>query len=233
MSDQDFETPEEMAAFFDARTDGYDCYIRDDIFQEPTFTQFYEAVSAPIPETEEAIRVLDLGCGTGLEIEALLKRAPQARITGIDLAQNMLEQLQTKYATRMGQIRLVIDSYLTMPLGSQCYDYVISAMSMHHLLHDAKRALYRRIHAALAPGGKYVEGDSVIPIGMEDEFVAEYHTLAAMVSPAHEGYYHIDVPFSIDTQRDLLLESGFTDFELLWERDPSMVWNMAVYVATA
>jgi tRNA (cmo5U34)-methyltransferase len=227
------EIPEEMGAFFDARTDGYDAYIREYIFGEPLFTQFYEAVSAPIVETGEAIRILDLGCGTGLELDAVLRRAPRARITGIDMAENMLAQLQIKYAAHADQITLVVDSFLTAPFGAMPYDYCISVMSLHHLLPDSKRALYRKIHAALVPGAKYVEGDSVIPRYMEDEFVAEYHASAAKMPPARDGTYHIDVPFSLDTQRRLMQEAGFRDFRLLWQRDQSMVWNAAVYVVTA
>ena len=30
----------------------------------------------------------------------------------------------------------------------------------------------------------------------------------------------------------ILLEAGFRDFRLIWQRDPAMVWNIAVYVVT-
>jgi tRNA (cmo5U34)-methyltransferase len=104
---------------------------------------------------------------------------------------------------------------------------------MHHFLRDTKRELYKKIHAALKPGGKYVEGDSVIPQDSEAEFLAEYRQDAASVPPAPDGTYHLDIPFSLETQRTLLLEAGFRDFELIWQKDPTMVWNIAVYVVTA
>ena len=132
----------------------------------------------------------------------------------------------------MSQITLVTDSYLAMPFGAQTYDHIISAMSVHHLLHDTKRELYMKIHAALKPGGKYVEGDSVIPTEMESQFLAEYYESVAGMPQAEDGHYHIDVPFSIDTQRSLLLEVGFKNFELVWQKDSTAVWNIAVYVVT-
>jgi AraC family transcriptional regulator len=119
-------------------------------------TQFYQAVSSPIEKTDEPLHILDLGCGTGLEIEALFQRVPNASITGVDLSENMLDQLRKRYVAHMDQITLVTDSYLTMPLGTQAYDYVISTLAVHHVLHDTKRELYRKIHAALKPGGKYM-----------------------------------------------------------------------------
>ncbi|NIM21677.1 MAG: hypothetical protein GTN64_04555, partial [Candidatus Latescibacteria bacterium] len=70
------------------------------------------------------------------------------------------------------------------------------------------------------------------PAEMESQFVAEYHEQIAAMPPAEDGHYHIDVPFSIETQRSLLLEAGFQDFELIWQRDSTAVWNAAVYVVT-
>jgi len=227
------EEPELMGPFFDTKAAGYDEYIRSNIFPDEQFAQYYQAESSPIEPTTEPIRVLDLGCGTGLELEALLQRAPNARITGVDLAGDMLDLLRARYADHMDQITLVVDSFLTTPLGRQAYDYALSTMSMHHVLHDKKRELYRKIHAALKPGGKYVEGDSVVPAVLEPLFLDEYHKEAAGLSPEVEGQYHIDIPFSLETQRALLLEAGFKDFQVLWQKDPEVSWNAAVYVVTA
>jgi tRNA (cmo5U34)-methyltransferase len=233
MSAENEEKTEVMAAFFDAKAAGYDEHMRENIFVDGTFAQFYQAISSPIEKTGEPLHILDLGCGTGFEIGALLQRVPNAAITGVDLATDMLELLRKKYTAHMNQITLVTDSYLTMPFGRQAYDHVISAMSLHHILRDTKRELYTKIHAALKPGGKYIEGDSVIPVGMEGQFLAEYHREAASVPPAKDGHYHIDIPFSMDTQRSLLLEAGFRNFELVWQKDSSVVWNIAVYAVTA
>jgi tRNA (cmo5U34)-methyltransferase len=233
MSVEDIEKPENMAAFFDARAAGYDDHMRYDIFPDATFTRFYQAISSPIEKTDAPLNILDLGCGTGLEIEALFQRVPNALITGVDLSKNMLELLRERYTAHMSQITLVMDSYLTMPFGTQAYDHIISVMTVHHLLRDTKRKLYKKILTALKPGGKYIEGDSVIPAEMESQFLAEYHQQVAGVPKAEDGHYHIDIPFSIDTQRSLLLGAGFRDFELVWQRDGTAVWNAAVYAVTA
>jgi tRNA (cmo5U34)-methyltransferase len=234
MSAEEFEIPEPMGDFFDARAAGYDDHIRGYVFDpDTTFVQFYRAIASSIPETSEPLRILDLGCGTGLELDALFERAPKARVTGIDLSANMLDLLREKHSARMSQITLIAGSYLTLPLDAQAYDYAISAMSTHHLLHDAKRALYERIHVALEPGGKYVEGESVTRQDLESEFLAGYYSEAAMVPPADDGHYHIDLPFSLETQESLLLEAGFADFEIIWREDWPHGWNKAVYVVTA
>jgi len=232
MSVEDVERPEEMAAFFDARAAGYEDHMRAVFESDTTFTQFYQAVSSPIEKTDEPLNILDLGCGTGLEIEALFQRVPNALITGVDLSKNMLERLRRRCIAHMSQITLVADSYLTMPFGPQTYDHVISAMAVHHLLRDTKCGLYMKIHRALKPGGRYVEGDSVTLTAMERQFLAEYGTQVASMPQAEDGHYHIDVPFSIETQRKLLLEAGFRDFEVVWQKDSTAVWNVAVYAVT-
>jgi tRNA (cmo5U34)-methyltransferase len=144
----------------------------------------------------------------------------------------MLELLLQRYVAHASQITLVTDSYLTVPFERQVYDYIISALSLHHILRDTKCELYAKIHAALRPGGKYVEGDSVVPTDMESQFLDEYYEEVATVPPAPDGHYHIDIPFSIATQRSLLLEAGFKDFELAWQKDSTAVWNIAVYAVT-
>jgi tRNA (cmo5U34)-methyltransferase len=232
MSTEDLEPIEPMGAFFDAKAAGYDDHMRDNIYVDGTFVPFYQSVSLPIEETSEPLRILDLGCGTGLEIEFLLSRVPNAQITGIDLSENMLALLRQRYAAHMGQITLVVDSYLTVPFGTQTYDHVISAMSLHHILRDTKLELYRRIHAALKPGGKYVEGDSVVFAETESQCLAEYHEYTAAMPDAQDGQYHIDIPFTLERQQALLLESGFQDYQLIWQKDPNVDWNFAVYAVT-
>ena len=95
----------------------------------------------------------------------------------------------------MDQIILVEDSYLTMPYGTHAYDYVISAMSLHHLLQDTKRNFYMKIHAALKTGGTYIEGDSVTTTKMEHQFLEEFHeSLMLVTALAHDYLLHTEFP---------------------------------------
>lgn len=42
---------------------------------------------------DQCTEILDIGCGTGLELDEIWKRNPEISVTGIDLSQSMLNEL--------------------------------------------------------------------------------------------------------------------------------------------
>ncbi len=79
---------EEMRSFFNLRAEGYEKHMEDAI---NSFEEYYKLVSSTLKYTEEVIEILDLGCGTGLELEEIFNKAPNARVTCIDLSEEMLK----------------------------------------------------------------------------------------------------------------------------------------------
>ena len=142
-------------AVFDATASTYD---RDRMKLIPGADQFYGWALRLIPE--RATRILELGAGSGL-FTALIRRAfPNAHIHLIDFSEPMLVLARQ----RMGedpQLTWQSADYLTadFPTG---LDAVVTSLSVHHLEDDGKRALFRRIHAALRPGGVFVNAEQVL-----------------------------------------------------------------------
>lgn len=221
---------EEMGSFFDVRIDGYDEHMRA-MFED--FELYYETIARPIAETTKPIDVLDLGCGTGAELNTLFKQAPQACVTAIDLSAQMLNRLLQKFEAYKGQITPVQGSYLSLPFAKHHYDYAVSVYTMHHFTPDTKRALYQKICNALKPGGKYIEGDCVVTPEKEqevwqwyrDRYTAEH--LQAACAPENT-LYHIDIPCTVETQLQLMREAGFANVELIWYREKE---ESAIFVA--
>ena len=85
---------EKMDDFFTARVDGYDEHMRNTI---EGASSFYKYTASLLPEKSGA-KVLDLGCGTGLELEEYFLFNPFAKITGIDLTEAMLKALKENLA---------------------------------------------------------------------------------------------------------------------------------------
>lgn len=211
--------PEDMKNFFDVRAATY-----DDHMAGLELNEFYTAVAEPIAESTEEVAILDLGIGTGLELTEIFKKVPNARITGIDLSDKMLAVLKSKYPEHSHQLKLIADSYLEFPFGEHRFDYVISVMSIHHFLHDTKVGLYTRIHNALKPGGLYIEGDYVVSPQREVELLERYHQLMRQLKQHGDAnLYHIDIPFSAATQRQLLAQAGFKKVEVRWQKKEAAV----------
>ncbi len=212
--------PEEMSQFFDKVVSGYDAHMKETI---KSFDDFYSAISMPITETNEEISILDLGCGTGLEIQYILEKCPNALITGMDVSDGMLRELSRKYTRHIDQIKLVNDSYLTARLGESMHHYIVSVMTMHHLLPDIKLGIYKNIRNALKSGGIYIEGDYIVSPHKEKCYLEAYDEKVADFNTYQNGKYHIDIPFSIETQTKLLLDAGFSSIKVIWKEGEAAI----------
>ena len=223
MSHQIQAAPEEMASFFDVRSDGYEDHMLNEVYKGKP-EELYARVVSPISQVDVPIRILDLGCGTGLEVAYIFERAPQTHITCMDMSANMLELLQQKYVHYASQIECVQGSYVTETFASNEYDYAVSVMTMHHVLEDAKRELYRKIRDALKNGGLYIEGDYTADEAEEQKLLKEYYDAIQDLDPGH--LYHLDIPFTVQRQERLLLEAGFKEVKTIYD-----VGSRAIFVA--
>ena len=212
------DRPTEMAQFFNERADGYEEHMRSFV------SELYDEIASPIPTTNEPISILDLGCGTGLEFEALFAIAPNALITGVDISEKMLSRLSEKYQVRMSQIRLIYGSFEQALSSKDEYDYVLSVMALHHLLPVPKRKLYRKVWKSLRTGGKYVEGDYVVSKREEREFLSGYHKTTEEYQLSPNKVYHIDIPYSIKTQVELLSKAGFSKVRTIWRKRKAAIF---------
>jgi tRNA (cmo5U34)-methyltransferase len=141
---------------FDSVASEYDAQRRWII---PQFEDFYQNAvrAAEWPESDPAI--LDIGAGTGLLSALLLEKFPHAALTLMDISDNMLQVARDRFSGREG-ISYRAGDYRNEELDGP-YDIICSALSIHHLEHDEKRSLYRRIHNALNPGGVFVNAEQV------------------------------------------------------------------------
>ena len=104
----------------------------------------------------DARRVLELGTGSGVTSRRVLERHPRAQLTGVDSSEQMLAAADLPGA----DLRL---QDLRDPLPEGPFDLVFSAFAIHHLDGPAKADLIARVAAALAPGGRFVLADVVVP----------------------------------------------------------------------
>ncbi len=201
---------EKMSDFFEARLDGYDEHMLTNI---ASATEFYPFTAKCLP-TFGNCRILDLGCGTGLELEEYFLLCPSAQITGIDLSQGMLDALQKKFADR--NMMLICGSYFDVPFGEECIDAAVSVESLHHFTKEAKIPLYAKLRRALKPGGYFILTDYFSLTDAEEQaFFAELARLKEEQGISDDEFYHFDTPLTVRHETEALLEAGFSSVEVL------------------
>lgn len=201
---------ESMSDFFAARVEGYDAHMLEEV---EGCREGYEKMAQLAPEGIK--KVLDLGCGTGLELEPLFQRFPDIQVTGVDLTREMLEHLKAKFPEK--RLTLIEGDYFATEFGEETFDLVISFQTMHHFSKEKKLGLYQKIFRALKPGGQYLECDYMVENQEEEaHWFAENRRIREEEGIAEEAFYHFDTPCTIQNQIELFLKAGFFSSEMKW-----------------
>ncbi len=201
---------EKMNEFFDKRLDGYDEHMMTNIESSDVF---YPFTADCLPKTNGA-KILDLGCGTGLELEHYFRLDPSAKITGIDLTESMLNVLRNKFPEK--DLTLICGSYFGVPFDENAFDAAVSVESLHHFTKEEKIPLYTKLCKALKDGGYFILTD-YFALSDEDErtFRNELLLLKKEQGIDDNEFYHYDTPLTVEHETEALLEAGFSCVEVL------------------
>ena len=197
---------EKMDDFFAARVDGYDEHMKRNI---EGASGFYAYTASLLPAAAGS-RVLDLGCGTGLELEEYFAINPGASVTGIDLSESMLNALKEKFPGK--DLTLIRASYFDEPFGEERYDAAVSVESLHHFTAEMKASLYGRLRRALKSGGVFVLTDYFAESAeLEKEYFQNLAELKKAQGLSDGEFYHYDTPLLVEHEMEILRGAGFRD----------------------
>lgn len=207
---------EKMGQFFDNRLAGYDEHQLNCI---DSATVFYPFTASLLPRQEGAC-VLDLGCGTGLELGEYFKWNPTAKVTGIDLAEGMLKELKRKFPNK--ELRLILGSYFDVPFGHSEFDAAVSVESLHHFTKEEKLPLYRKLHEALKNDGYFILTD-YFSLSEEEEVNRRKELLRLKKEQglADTEFYHYDTPLTVEHETEALFSAGFSSVNILGNWGPT------------
>ena len=213
---------EKMDDFFDARIDGYDAHMKRDI---EGASGFYAYTASLLPSATGS-RVLDLGCGTGLELEEYFALNPRAAVTGIDLSEKMLNALKAKFPEK--DLTLIRASYFDVPFGEKLYDAAVSVESLHHFPAERKQSLYGKLHAALIGNGAFVLTDYFAESEvLEKEYFQNLAKLKKEQGLSDDAFYHYDTPLLVNHEMDILRAAGFREVRIMKQ------WGESTYTVLA
>jgi tRNA (cmo5U34)-methyltransferase len=197
----------------------------------PGCDTFYRWAIDLIPA--DAQHILDLGAGSGLLTVLIHNRFPQARIHLIDFSAPMLDLAKRRLGNAPYATYEQAD-YVKAALPKNL-DAVVSALSIHHLDHADKRELFRKIYAALVPGGRFINAEQVA--GPTPDLDERYTSLW-LEQVRHAGATQEQIQASLYRQREdrcasvedqlqWLREAGFKDADCWYKEN-----RMAVMAGT-
>ena len=110
-----------------------------------------------------ALKVLEVGCGTGLSTRAFLDARADITIEAMDNAPTMLDQAKVNLSEEIasGRFTLHLNDALAHleKLPSASFDVVISNYAIHNFLHDYRGRVIPEIYRVLKAGGTFINGD--------------------------------------------------------------------------
>lgn len=119
-------------------------------------------VAAQLTWSERPV-IVDLGCGSGAWLAALLDAAgPGARGVGVDVA-NVIDAVAAHLAMTAPSVELVAGDYIATPLPVDRADVVVLAHVLRAESEDRAAALVARALQLLAPGGTLLVADYFVP----------------------------------------------------------------------
>lgn len=142
-----------------------DCFVARGALLIP---KRYEQLSSlvdffPWP-TNRPIRVLDLGAGYGAVTETILSRYPQSSVVWLDGSAAMQEYAEPRLARYGQQVRMFLRDLADPAWAAELpgpFEAAVSAIALHHLSDQRKRALCAEVYALLLPGGLFLNNDVV------------------------------------------------------------------------
>ena len=212
-------TLELMTDFFAARVDTYDEHMLNNVKGcREGYIKMAEVLKKLSKKYTYPLRILDLGCGTGLELDEIFKLIPQAVVTGVDITAQMLQKLKEKYPDK--DLTLICGNYFDVGFGKEHFDCVISFQTMHHFTAQKKMELYHKIYDALTSCGVYIECDYMVENQAEEDFYFnENRRLCRELKLREDELYHYDMPLTVEHQKRLLYEVGFSEIETVFKQE--------------
>ena len=137
-------------------------------------------------------RVLDVGCGTGANLDAFQSIAD---VHGIDFAEEAI-----RFCRKRDMTCTAVASAIALPFAAEAFDAVISCDVLSHQSIQDKQCMLREVHRVLKPGGVAILN------------VPAYQWLRS----SHDDHVQMDRRFSRSEMVALLQASAFTVLDVTY-----------------
>ena len=205
---------------FDAAASEYDKQRKRII---PCFDDFYNLPLKVMNFKGAAPKILDLGAGTGLFSSFLLSKYKDAKITLIDISGKMLEVAGKRFKNNKN-VKIINEDYTKYRFNEK-YDFIVSALSIHHLTAPEKKKLFKTCFGLLKKGGVFINADQALSPYAETEkmfsnlwkdSIVKNGISKKELAKAFKRTY-LDKPSTAQDQLDWLKEAGFKTSDIIYK----------------
>ena len=215
---------------FSKRVVFYDDYIVKIV---PYHKEMLEALISSIPfEAKEPIKIIELGCGTGIATCSIKKRYPKAHLTCIDMSSKMLDIAKKKLKS-FPNIEFEQTDFTKYQFKEK-YDVVLSFLSLMYLSGDkARKSIFRKAYSALKPGGVFIAGEANISKNKYSQEIYMKKWIEYMKKSYSDDFIKKEVLIKAKEHGELsvlldetqwLKDTGFRYVEIFWK-----YYNFSVY----
>lgn len=214
------DSREKIKDLFNSVAHAYDSQRRYFI---PCFDDFYGTAVALAEADNQEPDILDIGAGTGLLSALLLKKFPLARLTLIDLSDQMVEMARQRLAGEL-DINYIIDDFAGHQFNKS-FDIIASSLAIHHLNETEKRALYSKVYQILKKPGCFINADQVLgsTIYLENLYKEDWKrkVLASPLTQEEIGHAYertrMDQMSTLGDQLKWLGDAGFSEVDCIYK----------------
>ncbi len=208
-----------------------------DRYTEPPLTPGDFLLRALEQDAGRALRVLELGCGTGHRLAGINRDHPGFRLFGLDITPIMV---QTARQVRPGAILFMIGDCLSVPFAAGQFDVIIICNVLHHLVSgtkDESNLLRERgmseLMRQLAPGGRIVLEEYCVNAAWRAKLIFFFsHLVSRLHLSIPALHIHTDVVTNFFTLEELdraFARSGLRALEKEKNRFPGLAVRIATF----
>ena len=197
----------------------------------PHYEEMMNALIDALPfKKQDRLKVLDLGCGTGNLSRKIISAYPEAGITCVDMAENMIKMAKAKLED--DNVKFWLGDIRDFDYSGK-YDVIVASLVLHHIDKRDKPRFYRKIHEALSNKGTFLCIDIFIShnrylqkLHMDKwkEFMRTNGLPAKKINDMIRRHQREDRPVLFDDELNIMRKAGFKRVDVILKR-----YNFALY----